>query len=250
MNINFEEYNLEDLKAGYYYTEATKTYHCLLCGATYEAGEIFPCGDRYFDASRAIQIHIEKVHGGMFPNLLASDSKYNSLTDKQSELFELVHSGLSDSEIAAKQGISASTVRHQRFSFREKAKHAGIDVPIEAGILEGTKSEKDNLVPIHNGAKMVDERFVITKEEREKTIATVFSSLQPLKLKLFSSKEKKKIITLQRIMEQFEKGRIYPEKEINKILKDIYEDYPTLRRYLTEYGFMGRSTDCKEYWVL
>ncbi len=250
MNINIDEYKLEELKAGYYYKQETKTYHCLLCERVFEEGEIFLCGDRYFEASRAIARHIEQEHGGMFSHLLVSDSKYNSLTDKQAELFKLIHNGTSDSEIATKLGISTSTVRHQRFSFREKAKQAKLYLSLYELAQEGIKADKDKLVPIHNGARMVDERFVITEEEREKTLATVFSSLEPLKLKLFSSKEKKKIITLQKIMEQFERDRLYPEKEINKKLKDIYEDYPTLRRYLIEYGFMARSKDCREYWVV
>ena len=66
---------------------------------------------------------------------------------------------------------------------------------------------------------------------------------------IFSSKEKKKIVTLQKIIEQFEPGKIYPEKEVNQILKDIYDDFPTIRRYLIEYGFMERSKDCRDYWV-
>jgi DNA-binding CsgD family transcriptional regulator len=250
MNINLDEFTIEELKAGYYYDGNAKAYHCLLCSTVFEEGEVFHSDDRFFEASRAIQIHIEKEHGGMFRQLLASDSKYNTLTDKQIELFELIHNGLTDSEIASRLGISASTVRHQRFSFREKAKQAKLYLSLYELAQEGIKTEKDRLVPIHNGARMVDERFVITEEEREKTLATVFSSFDPLKLKLFSSKEKKKIITLQKIMEQFEKGRTYPEKEINTVLKGIYEDYPTLRRYLIEYGFMVRSKDCKEYWVI
>jgi hypothetical protein len=77
----------------------------------------------------------------------------------------------------------------------------------------------------------------------------VFESLSPLKLKILSSKEKKKIVTLRKILEQFDKGKIYNENEVNQILKAIYDDYPTIRRYLIEYGFMNRSTDCKQYWV-
>jgi hypothetical protein len=115
--------------------------------------------------------------------------------------------------------------------------------------MEAPPVNKDSLIPIHDGAKMVDDRYIITVEEREKVLETAFSSLIPLKLKLFPAREKKKIVTLQKIMEQFQKGRIYPEKEVNGILKDIYEDYPTLRRYLIEYGFMERSRDCHDYWV-
>jgi hypothetical protein len=115
--------------------------------------------------------------------------------------------------------------------------------------MEKTPTDRDTIVPIHEGAKMVDDRYVTTKDESDKILATVFESLSPLKLKLFSAKEKKKIVTLRKIAQQFETGKVYTEKELNRILKDIYDDYPTLRRYLIEYGFMERSTDCMQYWL-
>jgi hypothetical protein len=249
MNINFDEFPIEDLKQGYCYHTDTKTYHCLLCEKAFETGEIFRYGERYFEASKAAEYHIAHEHGGMFRQLLDSDSKYNTTTEKQKELLELIQLGLSDQEIAVKLGISASTVRHQKFSFREKAKQAKLYLTLYELTFHTLPNDKDNLIPIHDGAKMVDDRFIITNEEREKTLATVFTSLSPLRLKVFSAKEKKKIVTLQKIMEQFEKDKIYPEKQVNQILKDIYADYPTLRRYLIEYGFMDRSKDCHDYWV-
>jgi hypothetical protein len=249
MDINFDEHSLEDLKHGYRYHVDTRTYHCLLCNKVFETGEIFRLNDRYFDASKAIEYHIAKEHGGMFRQLLGSDSKYNTITDKQKELLELLQRGFSDQEIATKLGISASTVRHQKFSFREKAKQAKLYLTLYELAFMTPPSDKDSLIPIHEGANMVDDRYITTKEEREKILATVFTSLSPLKLKVFSAKEKKKIVTLQKIMELFEKDKIYPEKQVNQILQDIHEDYPTLRRYLIEYGFMERSKDCRDYWV-
>ncbi len=50
-------------------------------------------------------------------------------------------------------------------------------------------------------------------------------------------------------MKNFSKGKIYSEKDINKILKRIYDDNATIRRYLIEYGFFDRSKDCSKYWV-
>lgn len=249
MNINFDEFPIEDIKNGYSYHPITKQYNCMLCQTGFQVGEIYCFGERFFDASRAISLHMEQEHGGMFPQLLASDSKYNSVTDKQKDLLSMMKDGMSDQEIATKLGISTSTVRHQKFTFREKAKQAKMYLSIYELAMEKTPLDKDTIVPIHEGATMVDDRYVATKEESEKVLATVFESLTPLKLKLFSAKEKKKIITLRKIVEQFEHGRIYPEKEINQVLKRIYDDYPTLRRYLIEYGFMERSTDCSEYWV-
>lgn len=249
MDIYFDELPLEDIKNGYTHQAARGQYHCLLCNAVYETGEIYPFENRYFEAYRAIRLHMEKEHGNMFESLVDSDSKYNTLTDKQKELLLMLQRGMSDQEIAFALGISPSTVRHQKFSFREKAKQAKLYLAIYELASAGSSSNKDRILPIHDGAKMVDERFVITEEENEKILSTVFESLEPLKLKLFSAKEKKKIVALRKIAEQFEKGRIYPEKEVNRILKAIYDDFPTLRRYLIEYGFMERSKDCKDYWI-
>ncbi len=249
MNINLDEHSVETIKKGYCYEPATHTYSCMLCGESFEEGEIFKVGERYYDALRAVRLHVEQAHGGVFRHLLESDSKYNTITEKQKELLSLIHSGLSDQAIAQKLGVTASTIRHQKFSFREKAKQAKLYLSLYELTTEETPPDQDALVPIHEGANMIDDRYVITKEEREKILSAVFISLAPLKLKLFSAKEKKKIVTLQKIMELFEQGRIYTEKEVNQILKDVYSDFPTIRRYLIEYGFMERSKDCRDYWV-
>ncbi|MHB8127393.1 MAG: DUF2087 domain-containing protein [Mobilitalea sp.] len=249
MNVDLDEFPIKDIKNGYSYNPATKQYSCMLCNSKYETGEVYCFGDRLFDASRAISLHVEQEHGGMFPHLLASDSKYNTITDKQKELLTMIKDGLSDQLIATKLGISTSTVRHQKFSFREKAKQAKMYLSIYELASEKIPADKDSIIPIHEGAKMVDDRYITTKEESDKILATVFESLSPLKLKIFSAKEKKKIVTLRKVIEQFEKGKVYTEKEVNKILKDIYDDYPTMRRYLIEYGFMDRTIDCLEYWV-
>ncbi|MDR1669401.1 MAG: DUF2087 domain-containing protein [Oscillospiraceae bacterium] len=101
---------------------------------------------------------------------------------------------------------------------------------------------------IHSGAKMVDERYMTTAEEEERIIKTYFASLEPLTLKKFPLKEKRKLVILRVIAGQFECKKRYSEKEINQILKGICEDYVTVRRYLIEYGFMERTRDCSEYW--
>jgi uncharacterized protein (DUF433 family) len=246
---NFDELSIEDIKNGFTYHQDTGKYECHLCRAVYENGEVFCFNGRYYEASRAIRLHIEQEHGSVFSNLVDSKSKYNPLTDKQKELLSMIRKGMSDQDIAPALSISTSTVRHQKFSFREKAKQAKMYLAIYELAAEEIPADKDNLLPIHEGAKMVDDRYLITREENDKILATVFESLEPLKLKLFSAKEKKKIVTLRKIAGQFEKGKVYKEKEVNQVLKEIYADFPTLRRYLIEYGFMERSKDCMEYWV-
>ncbi len=101
---------------------------------------------------------------------------------------------------------------------------------------------------MHAGAKMVDERYVVTEREREKILRAAFERFEPLKLKVFFAKEKKKLVILAKIAEQFQFGRRYSEREVNELLRMIYEDYALLRRYLVGYGFLERTRDCAEYW--
>ena len=105
------------------------------------------------------------------------------------------------------------------------------------------------LLPVHDSAKMLDDRYLITVGERDKILRDAFTSLSPLKLSHFPVKEKKKVAILPKIAEQFEQGSRYAESEVNQILQEIFDDYVTLRRYLIEYGFMERTKDCSEYWM-
>lgn len=225
-----------------------------MCGREFQAGEVFPFDGRFFEAARAVGLHIKKDHGNMLNILTSYDKKYTGITENQKALLETFHEGLSDNEIAKKTGVVAATIRHQRFVFRERAKQAKLYLAIYE-IVENAVTDKkshnpnNDLVLVHSGARMVDDRYSVTLAEEAQIISSSFESLEPLKLKLFSPKEKKKIVILRKITEQFSKDVKYSEKEINSILKPIYEDYATIRRYLIEYGFMERTKDCKEYWL-
>jgi hypothetical protein len=247
--------SLDEVKNGYSYNLETNVYTCLVCGREFEVGEMFSFDGRFFEASKAVRIHVYKEHGDMFEILASYDKKYTGITENQKELLMMMHNGLSDNEIAKKTGTAPATVRHQRFVFREKAKQAKLYLAIFE-IVEKSMAEKktrniDNeLIDIHRGAKMIDDRYFITKSEEDKIVAAAFESLQPLKLKVFSPKEKKKIVVLRKIASQFERGRKYSEKEVNSVLKEIYDDFATIRRYLIEYGFMDRAKDCSVYWLI
>lgn len=241
-----KELTVEDIKNGYYFNKEKNQYVCNFCGKVFDEGEIFAFENRFFESYKAVEVHVNKNHGKVLNDLLDKDKKYTGLTDKQKELLKLIHNGFSDKEISEILGISSSTVRHQRFSFREKAKQAKMYLAIYELVNE--KNKGNDFIEAHEGAKMVDDRYMTTTKEEEKILESVFESFKPLKLKVFSSKEKKKIVILSRIVEEFEKGKIYKENEVNEVLKSIFYDYVTLRRYLIEYGFMERTKDCKEYW--
>lgn len=247
--LNFDKLTIEELKNGYKFDSETNTYHCNSCNRCFEVGEIYPIKGRFFDASRAVKMHLSMEHDDYSKKLIYSESKYNTLTENQKELLALMYMDKSDKEIANLLQISPSTVRHQRFMFREKAKQAKMYLAIYEQVMEKKSSMDEMIVPVHNTATMVDDRYVITEKEKEQILTSVFDSLSPLKLKTFPRKEKKKIVILTKIAELLEPGKVYKEIEINQLLKEIYEDHVVIRRYLVDYGFLDRSNDCKEYWL-
>ena len=246
--IDTEKLSAESLCSGI--SEENGVFTCVYCGRAVEAGEVFPVGGRFFDAGRAARLHAD-AHSDKLDRLLASGEKALSLTENQQTLLRLFASGMRDADIAKKLGVTPSTVRHQRFVFRERAKAAKLFLAVwtlaEAG-KKGKNTAAETLLAPHEGAKMVDERYVITEEENRKILENVFSSLEPLRLKVFSKKEKKKIVILRQVAAQFEEGRAYTEREVNAILQAIWEDYATLRRYLVEYGYLERTPDGARYW--
>ena len=240
--MDLENLSVEDLVLGYQILDSG--YECLFCGERFEEGEIFPIEGRFFEARRAVMLHVEKEHDKLEAFL---GSKYSAVTENQAQLLRLFRSGKSDKEIASSLEVSPSTVRHQRFTFREKAKQAKLYLAIyEEAMTEKPRSE-EVLVPIHEHATQVDERYHITEKEREDTLKSTLQSYEPLVLKVFPKKEKRKIILLMEIAKQFERGRTYSEAEVNAVLKEIYGDFVTVRRYLIQYGFMVRTDDGKEY---
>ena len=247
--MDYGKISLEELKKGYRYDRKNDVYICNYCEQHFDSGQIFSVDDKFYTAEHAVGLHIKSVHGGNLHQLIYSDVKYNTLTQNQKELLELFHAGESEKDIAKKMNVTEATIRRQRFTFREKAKRAKLYLAVYEQVFETDTSMNTTIIPIHNNAVYVDDRYLITEQERQHILETSFSSLSPLVLRNFSPKEKKKVVILSKISEQFEKGKRYSEKEINQILRPIYDDYISLRRYLVMYGFMERTQDGSKYWL-
>jgi len=162
--MKLEEYSIEEIKKGYRLHEADY-FECLECGEIFEVGEIFEINGRFFEAGRAVKHHMHQ-HGNRLGALIEGNEKYNTLTENQIQLLHLIDSGLSDKEISKQQAISTSTIRSQKFSFREKAKQAKLYLAFYETIFENEKEKTDPLIGIHETATQVDERYHITESER------------------------------------------------------------------------------------
>lgn len=239
--------SLAELKRGY--LDDNTAYICLLCGEKIEKGIVYPYENILYEAERYMRIHLENTHQSVFDYLIGMDKKLTGLTDHQNHLLRLFYQGKSDKEVQQEMGIgSTSTIRHHRFALKEKERQAKIFL----AMMELLK-EKDQYAPAfvspHQTAKMIDDRYDITEEEQEKTIQKFFMEEPNGCLKRFPPKEKQRLIVLKEITKRIESERIYDEKELNEILKAIYDDYVMIRRYLIEYGFLDRKPDGGQYWL-
>lgn len=237
----------EQLKSGY--IEEDEMYICIMCGFKVEKGFIYPKNNMLYEAEKFMKHHIEKEHHSVFQYLIGLNKKFTGLTEHQNSLLRLFYEGRSDAEIQTELGIgSSSTIRNHRFVLKEKERQAKVFLAM-MDLLKAKDNHAPTFLPLHKTATMVDDRYNITQEEQKDIESKFFPDGIDGPLMKFPRKEKQKLATLRVLIQRFEKGKTYTEKEINDVLKTAYEDFVTLRRYLIEYGFLDRQDDGSAYWV-
>jgi DNA-binding HxlR family transcriptional regulator len=75
--------------------------------------------------------------------------------------------------------------------------------------------------------------------ERSKVIRDFFDGPR---LKQIPAQRRKRVFVLQHLLSRFDPERVYPEREVNDLLRPAHEDVATLRRELVDYGFMTRES--------
>jgi len=254
--LNIDNSTVDDLKRGWQFDAERGVYQCLYCSASFEKGLVYPLGQQFCTADRAILQHVTDKHGSSFEQLLRLDKRFIGLTETQKALLRMMYDGKSNLEIAQATGNAASTIRAQRFLFREKARQARLMLAM-AELLEEheklgqiqTDRPDDSISPIHATAAQIDERFAITAADKASVVKNYCLSTEPLVIKALPVKEKRKLVLLAMIANHFAESRQYSEKEVNEIIRPIFADYVTIRRYLIEYGYLDRTTNGSAYWV-
>ncbi|MEW9670059.1 DUF2087 domain-containing protein [Ammoniphilus sp. 3BR4] len=248
MDVSEQFWNasLEELKRGY--IQEGDLYSCLLCGTVTERGIIYSDEGIFYEAERFMRTHIEKGHQSVFDYLIRLDKKLTGLTEHQNTLLQLFYQGKSDREVQAEMNIgSASTIRNHRFVLKEKERQSKVFLAIME-LLKEKDEHAPTFIGVHKTARMVDDRYNVTQEENDKILNKYFPEGTKGPLKTFPPREKQKLIVLREIAKHFQSEQTYDEKEINQILKGVYSDYVTIRRYLIEYGFLDRKADGSLYW--
>ena len=74
---------------------------------------------------------------------------------------------------------------------------------------------------------------------REKVLRSFFD--EDGRLRTIPAQRKKRLIVLERIVEAFEQGRTYSEREVNLVIADFHDDFCTLRREMVDEHLMTRE---------
>lgn len=67
------------------------------------------------------------------------------------------------------------------------------------------------------------------------------------RITVMPAKRAARLLLLDQVAQAFEPGRRYEEAAVNEILKALYDDHATLRRYLVDEELMSRTPD-GTYW--
>jgi len=103
--------------------------------------------------------------------------------------------------------------------------------------------EKARLLLAHEKQRFSPEDM--PKEEFNRKVLGDFFSADG-SLKSLPSQQKKLLVVLEYVVESFEYGKRYPEKQVNEILRRFYIDTASLRRYLVDNHLLARQSG--EYW--
>jgi DNA-binding transcriptional ArsR family regulator len=145
-------------------------------------------------------------------------------------LSERVHTG---KELADRLSLTAPTVSHHI----RKLTDAGI-VTSTADAQRHNYALNTELLRDVRKSDATSSRDGTKPDLRQKTLRNFFDGDR---LKTIPAQRKQRVIILQKLLERFEPGRSYPEREVNDLLRPAHEDVATLRRELVNYGFMVRE---------
>lgn len=191
------------------------------------------------DQQAQITAHLTAAHLGALPPLLAA----GGLTQNQQQLMQAFATGLADKQIAAEQGVSASTIRQQKYRFRQKAAQSRLFLAQYQAVF-GTEDASELLAVPRPAQNMA-----ITTVQYEQVLAKNidFTGAHPT-LTHWPKAEAARVCLCARIVEDFAVDHQYSLSEINAILDAWYGDHSLLARYLVDFGFMARTPDGRNYW--
>src|SRR6478609_8344098 len=141
-------------------------------------------------------------------------------------------------ELSDALGLTPPTISHHIAKLNE----AGLIQVTEDGTRHYYALDQQALRTVHheNGLSQSNDQTSSVSEDRVRA-KILDDFFVDGRLKSIPSQRKKRVVILQYLVDRFEPGRRYQEKEVNAILSTAHEDFATLRRELIDYGFMKRD---------
>ncbi|WP_461227147.1 DUF2087 domain-containing protein [Lacticaseibacillus suihuaensis] len=224
-------YTTEDWRRGYH-----RNGRQLTCNACEQTAPWTTTGER------AMAAHVAAAHGGALQAVLAAEARANTLTATQQALLLAFAGGTSDKAVAATLGLAAGTVRHQKFTFRQKAAQARLYLA-QFDAVFGEPAAADTLVPVPEPAAALG----ITEADLAQVLAK-YARFDTGLAVTWPRAEKARVCLCLRVSEEFTFARHYDGQAVRTILQAINPDHLSLTRYLVDYGFLARTPDGRDYW--
>jgi len=150
-------------------------------------------------------------------------------------------------ELAALLGLKASTVSHHLARLSKE------------GLVSARAEGYYNMYQLEKRALEEKSRGLFSREDLSAATVDVDLtaydrkivadySLRNGRLKTIPAQRKKLEAILRYVVQAFQPGRRYRERQVNSILGRYHEDTATLRRELVGYGLMNREGGGGEYW--
>ena len=150
-------------------------------------------------------------------------------------------------ELATLLGLKPPTISHHLAKL------------VEAGLVKSHTESYYNVYQLDQAALESRTRSMFSQQELSSVASEVDADAYDKKvikdyarrdgsLKTIPAQRKKLEAILRYVVQAFETGKRYSEKQVNEILAGYHEDTATLRRELVGYGLMKREGGGGEYW--
>ncbi len=145
-------------------------------------------------------------------------------------------------EIAEHLGVTPQTISHHL----QILKNGGLVRERRENAYRYYSLDTESIQKIRETVFADNHLGLLTKTEARHKVMEIF--FQDGRLKSIPRRQTQRRIILEELARRFEWGHIYTELEINAILKQVYDDVASLRRYLIDEQIMLREHG--RYWLM
>ncbi|MFB9770476.1 DUF2087 domain-containing protein [Lactiplantibacillus modestisalitolerans] len=247
--MDLTNYTLADLERGWHRNDSQLT--CNYCQVSW------PCSTE----AAVMHEHLQVVHGGNLSQLIHLDDRANTLTTKQQNLLMAFATGMKDQALAQQFQVAAATIRHQKFTFREKAKRAKLFLAIYQSVTQQattrpapttaapapttTQKTQISAQPSAPAEISVNQPAASTPPTDETQAAQILQnyldfSAEPVRLTKWPTEARVLTVLLHRLVVELPANQVLTAQTLRQRLSQLYFDPMTLQRALLTSGLLVR----------